>query len=508
LLFKDFFWNKFLRKLSRQKSSIREQALLLQRNLFISSQRFGRIQVQFTERMPLATILEDLLQIVGNRVSITPSELYCYSFDASLVEGKPDFVVRPKSPDEISKILCLADKFEIPVTARGAGTGLSGGAVPVRGGIVLDVSGMNRVIEIDIDNLQVTVEPGIVIDRLNEELKPHGFFFPPDPGSSAMCTLGGLISNNGSGMRCVKYGTTRNYVLDLEVVLADGSIINTGSKMLKSSAGYDLTRLFIGAEGTLGIIAKVRLKIIPIPKCRMLVLASFENAEMAGKSVIKTISSGITPSACEILDRTTIQVLKRCDPKLILPDGDVILFEVDGSNATVEESARQIVDACSPLVTCIKIASDSKEMEDIWAARRLVGAAISRLDPTKSRVYIGEDAGVPISQIPRFIKRVQEISEELNIAAMKYGHIGDGNLHVAMFIDVTDESQWERLRLAADRIHRSALELGGTVGSEHGIGLARAKYMRDQCGPALEVMRTIKKALDPKGILNPGKMDL
>jgi glycolate dehydrogenase FAD-linked subunit len=454
------------------------------------------------------SILEELRQIVGNRVSVAPSERYCYSFDASQVEGMPDYVVMPKSADEISRILVLADKFEIPVTPRGAGTGLCGGAVPLKGGIIIDISGMDRILEIDIDDLQVTVEPGIVPDRLNEALKPYGFFFPPDPGSSAMCTIGGLISNNGSGMRCVKYGTTRNYVLDLEVALADGSIINTGSKMLKSSAGYDLTRLFVGAEGTLGLITKVKLKIAPIPKCRMLVLASFESAERAGKAVIKTISSGIVPSACEILDHTTIEVLRRYDPNLVLPEGDVILFEVDGSKASAEESANHIVNTCSSLSSDIRIASDQNEMDDIWAARRLVGAAISRMDTTKIRVYVGEDAGVPIKQIPSFIKRVQEISEELEIPAMKYGHIGDGNLHVALFIDVTDKSQWVRLEQAADKIHRAALEMGGTVSCEHGIGLAKGQYMRDQCGPALDVMRAIKKALDPKGILNPGKLGL
>jgi glycolate oxidase len=309
-------------------------------------------------------------------------------------------------------------------------------------------------------------------------------------------------------MRCVKYGTTRNYVLDLEVALADGSIINTGSKMLKSSAGYDLTRLFVGAEGTLGLITKVKLKIAPIPKCRMLVLASFESAERAGKAVIKTISSGIVPSACEILDHTTIEVLRRYDPSLVLPEGDVILFEVDGSKASAEESANQIVNTCFSLSSDMRIASDQNEMDDIWAARRLVGAAISRMDNTKIRVYVGEDTGVPIKQIPSFIKRVQEISEELEIPAMKYGHIGDGNLHVALFIDVTDKSQWVRLEQAADKIHRAALEMGGTVSCEHGIGLAKGQYMRDQCGPALDVMRAIKKALDPKGILNPGKLGL
>lgn len=417
-------------------------------------------------------------------------------------------MVRPKSASEVSRILDLASKFEVPVTARGAGTGLAGGAVPVKGGIVLDMSGMNRIIEIDVDNLQVAVEPGVVLDKLNLALRPHGFFFPPDPGSTAMCTIGGLISNNGSGMRCVKYGTCRNYVLDLEVVLADGRIINTGSKMLKSSAGYDLTRLMIGAEGTLGVITEIVLKIIPLPESRKLVIASFETAETAGKAVIKTFSSGIIPSACEILDRTTIQVLKRCDPELHIPDGDVILFEVDGTMSSVDESAQRIADVCTPLATSIRIASGKSEMEEIWAARRLVGAAVSRLDLTKSRVYVGEDAGVPLKLIPNLIKRVQEISDEFDVPAMKYGHIGDGNLHVALFIDVTDKSQWERLMNAADKIHRAAIDLGGTVSCEHGIGRAKAQYMVDQCGPAVDVMRMIKAALDPKGILNPGKLGL
>ena len=453
-------------------------------------------------------VLEDLRQIVGDRVTASPTELYCYSSDASLVGGMPDYVVRPKSTTEVAQILCLASEFEVSVTARGAGTGLAGGAVPVKGGIVLDMSGMNRIIEIDVDNLQVVVEPGIVLDKLNEALEPHGFFFPPDPGSSAMCTIGGLISNNGSGMRCVKYGTCRNYVLDLEVVLADGHIINTGSKMLKSSAGYDLTRLMIGAEGTLGVITEIVLKIIPLPETRKLVIASFETAETAGKAVIKTFSSGIIPSACEILDRTTIQVLKRCDPDLFIPDDDVVLFEVDGTMSSVDESAQRIVDVCATLASSIRIASGKSEMDEIWAARRLVGAAVSRLDPAKSRVYVGEDAGVPLKQIPNLIKRVQEISDEFDVPAMKYGHIGDGNLHVALFIDVMDKSQWKRLMHAADKIHRAAIDLGGTVSCEHGIGRAKAQYMDDQCGPALDTMRAIKAALDPKGILNPGKLGL
>lgn len=380
----------------------------------------------------------------------------------------------------------------------------------MQGGVVLDMSGMNRILEIDIENQQVIIEPGLVAETLNLAIKPLGFFFPPDPGSLAMCTIGGMIANNSSGMRSVKYGTVRNYVLDLEVVLADGRVLHTGSKVLKSSAGYDLTRLFVGSEGTLGIITSAGLKVAPLPAARKLVLASFPEAEIAGRSIVEIFSRGITPSACEILDRTTIAVLKMCEPHLALPaDGDVILFEVDGTAASTEETAAQIRDACLPLARSVRIASCREEMEEIWAARRLVGAAISKLDPAKTRIYMGEDVGVPIKQIPALIRKVQQISSKLDIPAMKYGHIGDGNLHVALFIDIRDESQWDKLRLAADRIHRAALDLGGTVSSEHGIGLARADLLPEQAGSeAFSLMQSIKKALDPQGILNPGKMGL
>ncbi|MFZ3112743.1 FAD-binding oxidoreductase [Methanothrix sp.] len=454
-------------------------------------------------------MLESLQEIAGDRVSSSLSERCCYSSDASQVSGRPDFVVRPANTGEVSRILLLCNERDVPVVARGAGSGLAGGASPVSGGVVLDMSGMNRILEMDLENLQVIVEPGVVAEKLNCALKPHGFFFPPDPGSSGFCTIGGMISYNSSGMRSVKYGTTRSYVLDLEVVLADGKVIHTGSRNLKSAAGYDLTRLFVGSEGTLGIITRAGLKVAPLPKERRLVLASFESAEAAGQAVIAVFSQGITPSACEILDRTTLKVLRLVDPKLALPDdGDVILFEVDGSRDSTAEAAEQIEKVCRPMAITIRQAS-GREMEPIWMARRLVGAAISRLDPKKTRIYMGEDVGVPIKQIPALIKKVQQITASVGIPAMKYGHIGDGNLHVALFIDVNDPDQWDRLRMAADRIHRAALSLGGTVSSEHGIGLARAEYMAEQVGEeSLNVMRAIKKSLDPRGILNPGKMGL
>ncbi|MGP8321630.1 MAG: FAD-binding oxidoreductase [Methanosarcinaceae archaeon] len=453
-------------------------------------------------------IIKKLQEMVGiDGATTSPVQLYCYSSDSSQIRGIPDCVVRPQNTGQVSQLMRFANEHDIPVTARGAGTGLAGGAVALKGGIVLDLSGMDRILDIDINNLQVAVEPGVIHSGLNKALKTKGFFFPPDPGSSDMCTLGGLIANNGSGMRSVKYGTTKNYVLDLEVVMADGSVINTGSKTLKSSAGYDLTRLMVGSEGTLGIITKAVLKILPLPKARTVVLASFETPELAGRIVVKTLSSGVIPSACEILDRSTVKVINAYNTNIAIPDaGATILFELDGTGSSVLEQAEVVEAVCKPLASGVRIAADREEMEEIWSARRLVGAAISKIDPNKVRVYVGEDIGVPIKEIPRMLRLVQSISKEFDLPIMTYGHIGDGNLHTGMCIDMLDNEQWKQLDLAADKIHRTAIMLGGTVSAEHGIGSARSEYMRLERGDALDVMIMIKRALDPKGILNPGKL--
>ncbi len=458
--------------------------------------------------MQKSDLLKNLQEIVGNeRVSASSAELYCYSCDASQVRGMPDFVVRPVSTEQVSKIVRLANKEEIPVTSRGAGTGMAGGAVPLEGGIVLDMSSMDRILEMDLGNLQVTIEPGIIQEKLNEALEPYGFFFPPDPGSSAMCTLGGLIANNGSGMRSVKYGTTKTYVLGLEVVMADGTVINTGSKVTKSVAGYSLNDLFIGSEGTLGVITKATLKVRALPKERSVLLASFDDPEHAGQAVVKVLSSGLIPSACEILDRNIIEAINTYDPHIGLPKaGAILMFEVDGTDNSVREGIEMIRDICSSLATSIRAASDKKERDEIWAARRLVGAAVSRLDPLRTRVYLGEDIGVPIKELPGMLHKIREISEEFDLPIMTYGHIGDGNLHTGMCIDMLDEKQWDKLSKVADKIHRTAIGIGGTVTAEHGVGSARAEYLELELGNALDVMILIKKALDPKGILNPGKM--
>ncbi len=456
-------------------------------------------------------ILAKLQNIVTpSRISNDPAELYCYSSDASYIKGTPDYVVMPCTTAEVSEIVKLAQKHHIPIVARGAGTGLAGGAVPLCGGIVLDMSRMNRILDIDIRNLQVLVEPGLIHADLNRAIEPHGFFFPPDPGSSEMCTLGGLIANRGSGMRSVKYGTVTDYVLDLEVVMPDGAIIWTGGRVMKSASGYDLTALMVGSEGTLGIITRARLKIHPLPEARAAVLAHFNELEAAGRTVSAIMEKGIVPSACELMDSTTIKAVNTYDANLNIPDCEaMLLIEVDGAPCSVESGAARVANCCRELGAFdVTIAYSEPEMKELWAARRLAGAAVTRLNPGKTRVYIGEDIAVPLSAIPEMLREIRNISDRHGLNIMTYGHAGDGNLHTGMAIDTLDEEQWEVLEKTADEIHLAALRLNGTVSGEHGIGSARGIYMNQEHGGAMEVMVSIKKALDPHNIMNPLKVGL
>lgn len=455
-------------------------------------------------------LFNKLQEILGERVRADPAELYCYSSDASYIRGSPDYVVMPCSTEEVSAVVKLAQYHCIPVVPRGAGTGLAGGAVPLCGGIVLDLSRMNRLLDININDLQVLVEPGLVHADLNRALEPHGFFFPPDPGSSEMCTLGGFIANGGSGMRSVKYGTVTDYVLDLEVVLPDGRIIWTGSRTMKSASGYDLTALMVGSEGTLGIITGARLKIHPLPDARAAVLAHFDNLEAAGRAVPAIMGRGIVPSACELMDSTTIKAVNTYDTCLNIPECEaLLLIEVDGAPCSVESELSKVADCCRQLGAFdTRMAQSPEEQRELWAARRLAGAVVTRLNPGKTRVYIGEDVAVPLSAIPDMLREIRAISRKYDMMIMTYGHAGDGNLHTGMAIDILDQDQWEILKQAADDIHRSALDLGGTVSGEHGIGGARGIYMNLEHGSGLEVMALIKKALDPHNIMNPQKVGL
>lgn len=457
-----------------------------------------------------ACMIEELREIVGkDRVSDDPAELYCYSFDSSYIRGSADYVVRPQSVGEIARIVKVAAAHRIPIVPRGSASGLTGGSVPVRGGIVLDMASMNRILEVEVDNLQVLIEPGVIHKKLNSELVKHGFFFPPDPGSSDMCTVGGLIANGGSGMHSVKYGTVKDYVLDLEVVLPNGDIINTGCKAPKSSSGYDLTRLFVGSEGTLGIITKARLKIHPLPETRAIMMASFGRIEDAGKAAVNTLSSGVIPAAMEIMDGSAISAVKKIDPSLNIPDVEaMLLFEVDGYKEAVARQVDRICDVCEKYGGSTVVARSRDEEERLWAARRLVGVAVTKLNPGKVRVYEAEDIGVPIKHVPFMLKKIQEIGRKHGLSLVTYGHIGDGNLHTGIAIDPRNDEEWKKVHAVKDEIYDVVLSLGGTLPGEHGTGVIRGAYMERAHGKSYEVMKAIKRALDPENIMNPGKMGM
>lgn len=454
------------------------------------------------------TLKHELLGIVG-RANFTDSliDLISYSYDASDHDHRPDAALWPTSAEEVSKILQLANRYQCPVIPRGAGTGLAGGAVPISGGIVLDLSRMNKIIEIRIPDRLVILQPGVVYDDLDRALAPHGFFFPPDPASGKVCTIGGNVATNAGGIRGAKYGVTRDYVLGLEVVLADGRIARTGSSCMKSASGYDLTRLFVGSEGTLGVITQIILKINPRPTALMTGLASFSGLKEAGQAVIDIMHSGIIPSVLEVLDENSIRVLgERSD--VHLPDANALLLtETDGfTEAEVSFQMEKIVDLFRKNHALdIRTAGAGPSSEALWKARKLVGSAAGKLRTNN----VSEDVTVPISRVPDLLTGISKIVRQYGFPFVVFGHAGDGNLHPKIMYDRSDPDQVKRIEKVVDEIFRLTCDLKGTLTGEHGIGLAKAPYMRFEHDPvSMEMMRSIKKLLDPKNILNPGKMGL
>ena len=462
-----------------------------------------------------ATLAERLREIIpADRVIDDPATLLPYAYDASFwslrQQRLPDVVVVPRTTAEVAGVVRFADTTGTPVVPRGAGTGQTGGAIAARGGIVISFARMREILEIDRRNLQAVVEPGLVFADFQDALRPHGLFFPPDPGSGRACTLGGMAANNASGPHAVRWGTTSAYVLGAEVVLADGSVITTGgvrSKALKSSSGIDITKLFVGSEGTLGIITRLRLRVQPRPPARGVVLAGYAALEDTVASLDDLFAAGVLPSTAELLDRSAVDALQRWKPDLGLPDGEAVLFiEVEGTPDHVASEVRYVDGIVRRRATVTKFAEAEADIARLWAARSGLAAAAALAHPDKHRVFAGEDLAVPLSEIPRTIRRAREMSAELHIAVIFYGHFGDGNVHSAILIDPSDADEVRRADELADRLHRLAIEVGGTVTGEHGTGAVRQPYMRAEHGDALDLMRRVKNALDPKGILNPGKI--
>ena len=442
--------------------------------------------------------------------SMDKALLYAYSMDVSIQEHLPDAVVMPNTRDQIVQLVKLAYQYNIPLIPRGAGTGASGGAIAVNGGVIIDLTKMNKILKVDIENLQVIVEPGVIHADLNKFLESYGFFFPVIPGSSDMCTIGGMVGNSASGLRAVKYGTTKNYVLDLEVILPGGEIAHIGSKVQKSASGYDLLSLFVGSEGTLGIITQITLKIIPLPEARGLVSAFFFDVEQAGKTVIALFTAKIMPSALELLDKSAIVAVNSYKPELNLPDAEaMLLVELDGTKESIREITDKVYKICKENgANQIKMTTDDEERLQIWNARKLVSAAARRVREGYARVYEAEDITVPLSEIPKTLLKIREFSKKYDLPIVVYGHIGDGNLHSAILIQKENPEHWKKLEQLSDTIHNWALKIGGSVTGEHGIGLTRAKYLKLERPVVLNLMRKIKSSIDPKNLLNPGKMDL
>ncbi len=454
----------------------------------------------------LRALLED------STVVDAPAELRTYAYDASfltqLAPRSPDAVVIARSTRDVSAVMRYANARRIPVTPRGAASGQAAGSVALEGGIVLALNAMNRVLEIDVANMQVFCEPGVVHAQLNERLAPHGLIFPPDPGSSRMATVGGMASTNAHGMRAVKYGPTSAWVLGLDVVLPDGEVIETGSvgsRAKQSSAGLELTKLIVGAEGTLGVVTRLRLKLMAIPPSRAIVLGLFGELEQAGQAVQAVFAAGVSPSAIEILDQRCVQAINLYRPAMQLPLVEaLILFEVDGNPPGVRWDAERICAVIDGLAQRAEWSDEPARINALWEARSLVGAAVGTLRPGSNRAYCGEDICVPVARIPETLRAIQDISARHRIPIATYGHIGGGGLHPGHLIDGRDADEIQRVLLVADEIHQLALRMGGTTTGEHGVGAARAAYMPAEHGPALDAMRRLKAALDPNGIMNPG----
>ncbi|MFN3534830.1 MAG: FAD-binding and (Fe-S)-binding domain-containing protein, partial [Desulfatiglandales bacterium] len=400
-------------------------------------------------------------------------------------------------------------KERIPVVARGSGTSVTGAVLPVKGGVLMDLHLMNRILEIDPKNFFARVEPGVICAHLNGVLAKQGLMFPPNPGSEVIATIGGMVSTNASGHRAVKYGTTKDYIKGLTVVLANGEVIQTGTFAPKSSLGYDLTHLFASSEGTLGVITEIVVKLEPKPEYGALAVAIFGDVNRAGEAVTEVITSGIKLAGCEILDKFSLKVVEEVLKRDVSKIEALLLMEADGAKEVVIKDMGRIGEIMKAH-GCLEFdwSDDPKRREEMMLARGRLVPTLSRIKPGNRLIPIAEDLGVPSTQIPATIKAAQGISQKYGILIATFGHVGDGNVHTTFVADVRDRKDWERIREASEELVRIAVEAKGTLSAEHGSGLTRAPHMELQLGNSMEIMRGIKKLLDPLNILNPGKMGL
>ncbi|MBT3606590.1 MAG: FAD-binding protein [Candidatus Latescibacteria bacterium] len=457
--------------------------------------------------MSALPFIDDLkTNLKTDQILTEPEDLNVYSFDGTAtLHQLPVCVVMAENTDQVVHTLKTAHKHQIPVVTRGSGTGLSGGAVPTPGCIVLCVARMNNILEIDTRNLTLTTEPGVITQNIFDAATSEGLFYPPDPGSMKISTIGGNVANNSGGLRGLKYGVTRDYVMALEVVLSDGRILKTGTKCVKDVAGFTLKDLFIGSEGTLGVITQITLKLIPQPKTKKTMLALYDSMEDAAETISAIIRNKIVPCTLEFLDSTTAKCVEDY-AHVGLPTnvGAVLLMEVDGHPAEVDEQTEQIMTiAKEHNATDIRLATDNAEALQLATARRSALSALAQLAPT---IFL-EDVTVPRSELAKMVAYVQETAERHNVKVGTFGHMGDGNLHPTFLTDERKPEEIHRVELALKDVAEYAVKLGGTITGEHGVGLAKKSFLPDALGPvAMDILRQVKKSFDPLGILNPGKI--
>ncbi|MDF1700918.1 MAG: FAD-linked oxidase C-terminal domain-containing protein [Planctomycetota bacterium] len=454
-------------------------------------------------------IVSALEKIVGaDYVVTTEPELLLYGRDETEdLQYRPEVAVRPASTDEISKIMALSHAHDIPVTPRGAGTGLSGGALPVFGGIVLSVDRMNAILEIDENNLMTRVQPGVITGVLQDTVAEKGLYYPPDPASNGSCMIGGNIAENSGGPHCVKYGLTKDYVLALEAVMPNGDVFRTGGKLRKDVAGYNLTQLLVGSEGTLAIVTEATLRLIPLPSYRRTVLAPFDDLDTAAKGIVAVYQSRITPAALEIVEKAAIEAaVEHLGRDVPHSNAEAqILLELDGTD---EESLdRDLMKVGEVLLEVgamdVMLADTPAKERELWSVRKCLGEAVK-----KQAAYVECDTAVPPDKVPDLLRGVREIAATHEIRQISYGHAGDGNIHVNVLTDDTDRAVREqKLQPAIEAIFELATGLGGTITGEHGVGCAQSRYLSLCRDPiAMAAMQGIKDAFDPKGLLNPGKV--
>ena len=445
--------------------------------------------------------------ILGRDQVLTEKEdLIPYGFDGTAsLKHTPRVVLLPGSTAEVAACVKVAAELGIPIVSRGSGTGLSGGSVPVADGIILCLVRMNAIVEVDARNLTLRAQAGVITQKIAEAAMVEGLFYPPDPGSIRISTIGGNVAENSGGLRGLKYGVTRDYVMGMQVVLADGEIVELGNKCVKDVAGYSLKDLFIGSEGTLGIITEVLLKLLPLPAARRTLLASFDTMEAAAATVSAIIAARIIPCTLEFLDRMTIQCVEDFSKVGLPTDCEaLLLMETDGHPAAVEDEAQRMeAIAITHGAKKMRRAESEAESLDLAAARRNAFSALARRRPTT----ILEDVTVPRSELAVMVRFIAETAARHRLLVGTFGHMGDGNLHPTFLTDERDEEEMARVHLALDEIVGKTLELGGTITGEHGIGLAKKQWLAQQMGgPGYKMLESVKRAIDPRGLLNPGKI--